>query len=260
MNTNSRRRTRGALLALVLLLAGCATSIDTATRSPPRVDVPEPGGARTATRSPVTAPGARASAARPAGGASAYPASGATTYPATGSTPPATVASPALPSTPAGPAYPEVPSAPPGSAYPATGVPPLAPGAAPVAGDSPAASEDSFTIEMPAALPADAATGAAVPGTVTAAPPQSANRAVNILLAQADTAQREGKPDAAIAAAERALRIAPSDPAAYCQLAELRLARGERAQAEQLARKGLSHRPDPALRARLEAVLARSRP
>lgn len=260
MNTNSGHRAHGALAALVLLLAGCATSLDTATRSPPRVDVPEPGSARTATRSSAAAPVARASATRPAGGASAHPASGATTYPAAGPTPPAVVAGPAVPSTSAGPAYPELPPATPGSAYPAKGAPPLAPGAAPVAGDSPAASEDSFTIEMPAAMPSDTATTAAVGSDASAAPPQSANRAVNILLAQADTAQREGKPEAAIAAAERALRIAPSDPAAYCQLAELRLTRGERAQAEQLARKGLSHRPDPALRARLEAVLARSRP
>lgn len=89
--------------------------------------------------------------------------------------------------------------------------------------------------------------------------PQSSNRAVNILLAQADGERRGGNLDAAIAAAERALRIAPSDPAAYCQLAELRLERGESAAAEQLARKGLSYGPEPSLRARLEAIIERSR-
>ncbi len=67
---------------------------------------------------------------------------------------------------------------------------------------------------------------------------------MNILLAQAATERRGGNLDAAIAAAERALRIAPADPAVYCELATLRLERGDYALAEQLARKGLSYQPD----------------
>lgn len=201
---------RSMAAATVLLLGGCVTPLDTATRSPPRVDVPEPGGERVGVR-----PGAATSSARP--GAAAVP-NGSAGYPSAG----------AATTYPAGEArVPEVEA-------------PGQPSGQP-------AGEDGFTVEMPGS--ADEA----------AAPPQSGNRAVSILLAQADDARRGGNLDAAIAAAERALRIAPSDPAAYCQLAELRLERGEPAQAEQLARKGLSHGPDALLRARLEAVLQRSR-
>lgn len=89
----------------------------------------------------------------------------------------------------------------------------------------------------------------------TEAPAQSSNPAVNTLLARADSEWKAGNSDAAVAAAERALRIAPSDPAVYLQLAELRLARGEAAMAEQLARKGLSYQPEPRMRQRLLNVL-----
>ena len=87
-------------------------------------------------------------------------------------------------------------------------------------------------------------------------PAQSTNAAVNTLLAQADGARRSGNLEAAIATAERALRIAPSDPVVYYELAVLRLRQGDRARAEQLARKGISYRPDAELRQRLEDLLA----
>ena len=87
-------------------------------------------------------------------------------------------------------------------------------------------------------------------------PARSNNAAVNALLAQADGARRAGNLDSAIASAERALRIAPSDPAVYYELAVLRLRQGDRARAEQLARKGLSYQPDAELRQRLEDLLA----
>jgi hypothetical protein len=61
-----------------------------------------------------------------------------------------------------------------------------------------------------------------------------------------------------VAAAERALRIQPGDPAVYCELALLRLAQGQRELAGQLARKGLAQQPEPELRQRLEEVLARA--
>ncbi len=238
MGLCSYRLTRSLAAVLVLLLAGCATPLDTATRSPPRVDVPEPGAARAAGRPSVAAP-VRPAPSR-AGNATVRPVPGATTYPATAAGSPQVITTPAAPVD---------------SAYPQTGAPPFAePGAPGPAAATPSTDENAFTIEMPAA-PA----GAPAAATDGLAPPQSSNRAVTILLAQADSARRDGNLDAAIAAAERAVRIAPSDPAAYCQLAELRLARGDRAQAEQLARKGLSHQPDPELRARLEAVADRSR-
>jgi tetratricopeptide (TPR) repeat protein len=82
---------------------------------------------------------------------------------------------------------------------------------------------------------------------------------VNTLLAQAASERSGGNIDAAIAAAERALRIAPADPAVYCELAELRLERVDYAQAEQLARKGLSYQPGAELLARLNAIIERAR-
>jgi len=90
-------------------------------------------------------------------------------------------------------------------------------------------------------------------------PAQSDNSAVNTLLAQAASERSSGNLDAAIAAAERALRIAPADPAVYCELATLRLQRGDLALAEQLARKGLSYQPDPALGQRLNDIIERAR-
>ena len=120
------------------------------------------------------------------------------------------------------------------------------------------APEDSFTIESPdAGAPVGSDGGA---GQIDLqAPPPSANTAVNTLLAQAATERRGGNLDAAIAAAERALRIAPADPAVYCELATLRLERGDYAQAEQLARKGLSYQPDAQLQQRLNAIIERAR-
>ena len=82
---------------------------------------------------------------------------------------------------------------------------------------------------------------------------------MNTLLAQAATERRGGNLDAAIAAAERALRIAPADPAVYCELATLRLERGDYALAEQLARKGLSYQPDAQMQQRLNAIIERAR-
>jgi tetratricopeptide (TPR) repeat protein len=128
----------------------------------------------------------------------------------------------------------------------------------PLPGATAPASEDSFTIEAPAtAGPAGSAGGA---GQIDLqAPPPSANTAVNTLLAQAATERRGGNLDAAIAAAERALRIAPADPAVYCELATLRLERGDYALAEQLARKGLSYQPDAQMQQRLNAIIERAR-
>jgi tetratricopeptide (TPR) repeat protein len=90
-------------------------------------------------------------------------------------------------------------------------------------------------------------------------PAPSSNSAVNTLLAQADDARQQGDLDAAIAAAERALRIAPADPAVYYQLAVLRMQRGDLALADQLARKGLSYQPDPGLQLRLQEIIERAR-
>lgn len=97
------------------------------------------------------------------------------------------------------------------------------------------------------------------PGDLNQQAPVPANTAVDTLLARAGDLADRGDSDAALAAAERALRLAPRDPRIYYRLAQLRLQRGERSQAEQLALKGLSLGPDSALRDALERVLKSSR-
>ena len=97
------------------------------------------------------------------------------------------------------------------------------------------------------------------PGDLSRQPDRPANPAVDTLLARADTLASAGNSEAALAAAERALRMAPRDPRIYLQLASLRLQRGEHGQAEQLALKGLSLGPDDAVRDDLERVLRASR-
>jgi len=90
-------------------------------------------------------------------------------------------------------------------------------------------------------------------------PAATDNAAVTTLLARADQLAQAGDSEAALAAAERAQRMAPRDPRVYLKLGELRLARYEYGQAEQLALKGLSLGPDPALGAALEYLLQRAR-
>jgi tetratricopeptide (TPR) repeat protein len=227
-------------LSLPFVLSACITE----GPSPPRVDVPEPGAAGHARGS---APARRAAP-------SAYPAGAAArSYPATA---PA-AASPGLPAgdagditvqssseTPAVGSYPAVSA----STYPQGGTE-----------GYPAPAEAYPAAAQP--VPAEGATSAPPAAAVIEeghVPARSANNAVNALLASADGARRRGDLDAAVAAAERALRIQPGDPAVYCELALLRLAQGQRELAGQLARKGLAQQPEPELRQRLEEVLARA--
>lgn len=190
--------------------------------APPRVDLPEPGaaaGARGAPRATTTA--APRSGAASTGGVRVHAAPSST-----------------LPLPPSGVT--------PGTAqaYPATGT-----------GGEPVSAGAGSALPLPEAAPG--AGGFSIePQHV---PAVSSNSAVNTLLAQADSARRGGDIEAAIAAAERALRIAPADPAVYYELATLRLARGEADAAVQLAQKGLSHNPDLELRQRLTELLARAR-
>ncbi len=60
------------------------------------------------------------------------------------------------------------------------------------------------------------------------------------LLAQAHDHRTAGRLPEAAVTLERALRIAPREPRIYRELAEVRLAEGKVAQAEQFARKGIS--------------------
>ena len=87
----------------------------------------------------------------------------------------------------------------------------------------------------------------AVPGTdIPAAPepaplpPASGNRAVIALLDRAQQDAEAGRPDAASATLERALRIEPRNARLWHELAQLRLAQGQYAQALSLAQKSNS--------------------
>lgn len=234
-------------IACLPLLGGCAGPFEQSTHTPPRVDVPEPGNGRT-----VTGTRAPAAAQQQPSAAKAYPARPA-------SAPATQPAYPAAQSPQAGQAVPSAyPVAPGGATAPAPAAAGAPAAALPLPGAAASASEDGFTIESPdAGAPVGSDGGA---GQIDLqAPPPSANTAVNTLLAQAATERRGGNLDAAIAAAERALRIAPADPAVYCELATLRLERGDYAQAEQLARKGLSYQPDAQLQQRLNAIIERAR-
>jgi tetratricopeptide (TPR) repeat protein len=219
------------------LLAACAAPFAPSGRSPPAVDVPEPGARSTA---PAVARPAPAPASAPPA-ASTYPAA-PPRYPTAGGYP---GNQSAIPSGVYSERAPQYPLPLPGAAAQENGV------AIPLPGS--AATEDSLGFE-PVTPPAAAASG---PGYLP--PARSDNSAVNTLLAQAAGERSSGNVDGAIAAAERALRIAPADPAVYCELATLRLQRGDLAMAEQLARKGLSYQPDPELRQRLDEIIERAR-
>ncbi|MBI5889231.1 MAG: tetratricopeptide repeat protein [Nitrosomonadales bacterium] len=71
-------------------------------------------------------------------------------------------------------------------------------------------------------------------------PAMSGNHAVIALLDRAQTDNAAGKRDAAGASLERALRIEPRNPWLWHELAQLRLAQGQYAQAITLARKSTS--------------------
>jgi predicted negative regulator of RcsB-dependent stress response len=73
------------------------------------------------------------------------------------------------------------------------------------------------------------------------APPVSANSAVVALVDDARSAVGAGKPDAAGAALERALRIEPRNAALWQELARLRLSQGQYQQAESLAARSNSY-------------------
>lgn len=86
----------------------------------------------------------------------------------------------------------------------------------------------------------------AEPGqTLAAEPVQQASRAqpaapVQALLRTAQQQQASGDLNGAAASLERAQRIAPREPQVLYRLAEVRLAQGDAAEAEQLAQRGLS--------------------
>lgn len=121
------------------------------------------------------------------------------------------------------------------------------PPARPVATTAPSR---SGTPEEPRGLPGDAPSP--LPDDERAAPSEGSNEAdaergvdagraaSNVLLERSRTARQAGSYDAAAASIERALRIAPNDPALWLELAEIRLASGDAQQASIVARKAAS--------------------
>lgn len=83
------------------------------------------------------------------------------------------------------------------------------------------------------------------------------------VLAMLTTAQQQqgsGDPNSAAASLERAQRIAPREPQVLYRLAQVRLAQGDAAQAEQVARRGLSYANGrPTLQAGLWELIAQAR-
>ena len=80
------------------------------------------------------------------------------------------------------------------------------------------------------------------------------------LLTSAQQRQSSGDLDGASSSLERAQRIAPREPQVLYRLAEVRLAQGDAAQAEQLARRGLTYASGrPALQAGLWGLIAQAR-
>ncbi|UVE17027.1 tetratricopeptide repeat protein [Pseudomonas sp. LS44] len=80
------------------------------------------------------------------------------------------------------------------------------------------------------------------------------------LLTTAQQQQGGGDLNGAASSLERAQRIAPREPQVLYRLAEVRLAQGEAAQAEQLAQRGLSYAGGrPSLQASLWGLIAQAR-
>jgi predicted Zn-dependent protease len=80
------------------------------------------------------------------------------------------------------------------------------------------------------------------------------------LLTTAQQQQGGGDLNGAASSLERAQRIAPREPQVLYRLAEVRMAQGDAAQAEQLARRGLTQASGrPALQASLWDLIARAR-
>jgi cytochrome c-type biogenesis protein CcmH/NrfG len=80
------------------------------------------------------------------------------------------------------------------------------------------------------------------------------------LLTSAQQQQGSGDLEGASSSLERAQRIAPREPQVLYRLAEVRLAQGDAAQAEQLARRGLSFASGrPALQAGLWGLIGQAR-
>lgn len=99
-----------------------------------------------------------------------------------------------------------------------------------------------------------------IPGGGSLAADEQLDGPVLALLTSAQQQQSSGDLDGASSSLERAQRIAPREPQVLYRLAEVRLAQGDAAQAEQLARRGLTYANGrPTLQAGLWGLIAQAR-
>lgn len=99
-----------------------------------------------------------------------------------------------------------------------------------------------------------------IPSSGSLAGDEQLDGPVLALLTSAQQQQSSGDLEGASSSLERAQRIAPREPQVLYRLAEVRLAQGDAAQAEQLARRGLSFAGGrPALQAGLWGLIGQAR-
>src|SRR5690606_30711302 len=110
----------------------------------------------------------------------------------------------------------------------------------------------------PVASPPMAPSG--IPSTGGLAADEQLDGPVLALLTTAQQQQGGGDLNGAASSLERAQRIAPREPQVLYRLAEVRLAQGDAAQADEFARRGLSYANGrPALQASLWELIAQAR-
>lgn len=112
----------------------------------------------------------------------------------------------------------------------------------------------------PYAAPTQPSAPTGIPSGSALAADEQLDGPVLALLTTAQQQQGGGDLNGAASSLERAQRIAPREPQVLYRLAEVRLAQGDAAQAEQFARRGLSYSAGrPALQASLWELIAQAR-
>ena len=109
----------------------------------------------------------------------------------------------------------------------------------------------------PAAAPVPESAPATTQSIAPSTRPQYAasNSAVDSLLAKSNNAKDKGRYPEAEAYIERAIAIAPTNPAPYADLAQLKYSLGDLASAKQWVYKALSLQPSWSLRRSLQSLL-----
>lgn len=133
-------------------------------------------------------------------------------------------------------------------------------GAAPLQYDSVPLSTDSLPGAGGYSAPAGPGMPSGIPSGSSLSGDEQLDGPVLALLTSAQQQQGSGDLDGASSSLERAQRIAPREPQVLFRLAEVRLAQGDAAQAEQLARRGLNFAGGrPALQAGFWNLIAQAR-